>query len=109
MQLHVARLCLDCQEIHAAAQCPACSSEVFAPLSRWVPPQERRARPRAAEDHDAAEAYRRLLGANNDEKAGSPWPKRIAFAVAAAGVGGWLWNRPRRGPSTSDRTGSPGE
>jgi hypothetical protein len=100
MQLHAARLCLDCQEIHAATRCPACSSETFAPLSRWIPVEERRARPRSPDAEDAVETYRRLLNANTEVKTGSRWPRRIAFAVAAAGVGGWLWNRPRRSPET---------
>jgi hypothetical protein len=100
MQLHAARLCLDCQEIYAGTHCPACSSQTFAPLSRWIPAEERRARVRSPDAEDAAETYRRLLNANVDVKTGSRWPRRIAFAVAAASVGGWLWNRPRRGPET---------
>jgi len=44
MQLHVARLCLDCQEVHAETRCPVCASESFAALSRWIPAPERRAR-----------------------------------------------------------------
>ena len=94
MQLHVARLCLDCQEIHAAGRCPACSSETFAPVSRWTPAQERRARPRSPQSEDVAESYRRLLTPEEDVTRGSVWPKRIAFVVAAASVGGWLWKRP---------------
>lgn len=46
MQLRRARLCLDCEEIHDAQQCPVCASESFVYLSRWVPAPERRARPR---------------------------------------------------------------
>jgi hypothetical protein len=46
MQLRVARLCLDCEEIHDSRQCPVCASETFAYLSRWVPTPERRERPR---------------------------------------------------------------
>jgi hypothetical protein len=46
MQLRRARLCLDCEEIHEAQQCPVCASESFAYLSRWVPAPERRAKPR---------------------------------------------------------------
>ena len=46
MQLRVARVCLDCEEVHDAAECPVCASESFAFLSRWVPAQERRANPR---------------------------------------------------------------
>src|SRR5437762_1519725 len=46
MQLRLARLCLDCEEIHEAQQCPACASETFAYLTRWVPAPERRSKPR---------------------------------------------------------------
>jgi len=30
MQLKVARVCLDCEEIHDSQQCPVCASETFA-------------------------------------------------------------------------------
>ena len=43
MQLRSARLCLDCDEIHDSPQCPACASETFAYISRWVPAPARRA------------------------------------------------------------------
>jgi hypothetical protein len=46
MQLRVARICLDCEEIHDGAQCPICASETFAYLQRWVPAPERRSQPR---------------------------------------------------------------
>src|SRR3954464_15469229 len=46
MELRTARLCLDCEEVHAEQQCPICASESFAYLTRWVPvgdrPQVRR-------------------------------------------------------------------
>ena len=42
MQLRVARLCLDCDEIHDSQQCPVCASEAFVYLTRWVPAPERR-------------------------------------------------------------------
>ena len=32
MQLRNARLCLDCEEVHDAQQCPACASAMFAPI-----------------------------------------------------------------------------
>jgi hypothetical protein len=38
---HEARLCLDCEEVHDAQRCPACASETFAVLSRWVPVPDR--------------------------------------------------------------------
>jgi hypothetical protein len=46
MQLRVARLCLDCEEIHDSRQCPVCASESFVYLTRWVPAPERREQPR---------------------------------------------------------------
>jgi hypothetical protein len=52
MQLRVARLCLDCEEVHDAQQCPICASETFAFISRWVPTPERRASPRAGEPRE---------------------------------------------------------
>ncbi len=42
MQLRVARVCLDCEEVHDSAQCPVCASETFAFLSSWVPTRGRR-------------------------------------------------------------------
>ena len=73
MQLRTARLCLDCEEVHDEGQCPVCASETFTYLSRWIPSDERRRRPRV-EAADAAirspeppsrapgeiDAYRRL-------------------------------------------------
>src|SRR5580700_7847847 len=38
MRLGVARLCLDCEEVHDADRCPVCGSETFAFLKRWVTP-----------------------------------------------------------------------
>ena len=37
VQLNVARVCLDCEEIHDSQRCPVCASETFAFLTRWVP------------------------------------------------------------------------
>jgi hypothetical protein len=42
MQLRVARLCLDCEELHVADVCPICASESYAFLSTWLPSEERR-------------------------------------------------------------------
>ena len=38
MRLGVARLCLDCEEVHDTDRCPVCGSETFAFLKRWVTP-----------------------------------------------------------------------
>jgi hypothetical protein len=45
MQLRMARLCLNCDEIHDAQTCPACASENYAYLTRWVPAATRRQQP----------------------------------------------------------------
>jgi hypothetical protein len=50
MQLRVARLCLDCEDVHDSQQCPVCASETFVYLTRWVPAPERRNQPRPAAD-----------------------------------------------------------
>src|SRR4051812_8364508 len=48
MQLRLARLCLDCEEIHEEQRCPMCASETFAYISRWVPAPERRSQQRSS-------------------------------------------------------------
>ena len=42
MQLRVARLCLDCEELFGGDTCPVCASQRFAFLSTWLPVEERR-------------------------------------------------------------------
>ncbi len=42
MQLRVARLCLDCEELHAEKRCPRCASGSYAFLTNWLPCDERR-------------------------------------------------------------------
>jgi hypothetical protein len=108
MQLHVARLCLDCQEVHSDTRCPVCASESFAALSRWIPLQERRVRPRSTAGPDVVETYRRLLDATATVEEPSrnrmKWPRRAAVIVATLGVGSWLW---RRSPGSGKSTESP--
>ncbi len=41
IDLKRARLCLDCEMIFDAPQCPACASESFVPVTRWIRPSER--------------------------------------------------------------------
>jgi hypothetical protein len=62
MQLRVARLCLDCEEIHADYHCPVCASDHFTYLTRWVPAPERRERPRpSTPPPPELDAYRQLM------------------------------------------------
>lgn len=59
MQLRLARLCLDCEEIHEQPQCPLCTSETFAYLTRWVPAREGRPTARPVQTSPAAAVKRR--------------------------------------------------
>jgi|SRR5215510_11826916 len=93
MQLRIARLCLDCEEIHAEQQCPVCASEAFTFIKRWVPAPERRSKPRT-DNSAGAEAYRRLP--TEQKPVGTAQlVKRALLGLAAASVASWLWNRSR--------------
>ena len=48
IDLRKARLCLDCEMIFEGPQCPACTSQSFVPVTRWIRPTERREAKRAA-------------------------------------------------------------
>ena len=82
MQLRVARLCLDCEEVHAEYRCPVCASDHFTYMTRWVPAPERRERPRppAATPPPPPEldAYRQLI---------APKQRGQLFARALVGIG----------------------
>jgi len=101
MQLHVARLCLDCDEIHAEQTCPVCGSESFVYISRWIPAPERRTRPRPAVTSPTVETYRQLLKPDpRPDK--SRWLRRGVIGVTAVSVASWLWRRSaaETGPET---------
>ena len=71
MQLRIARLCLDCEELYAGDHCPVCASERYAFLSRWLPSEERRRwRRPARRSTPAGRRYltvvKRLLGWSSD-------------------------------------------
>ncbi|MGE3178712.1 MAG: hypothetical protein AB7O32_14685 [Vicinamibacterales bacterium] len=80
MQLRVARLCLDCEEIHEEAQCPLCASEAFAYLTRWIPVDDRRPRRRAQRPVPAARVSRIV--------------KSGAVGLAVLATARWLWRNP---------------
>ena len=48
IDLRKARLCLDCEMIFEGPQCPACTSQSFVPVTRWIRPMERRETKRPA-------------------------------------------------------------
>jgi hypothetical protein len=121
MKLDVARLCLDCEEVHDEQVCPLCGSEVFAYLTRWVQPSgERRTerRNRAVPTGDSAAKGRAAAPTGDGE--GAPVRKSVqprspeqleayrqllegkppdrkglltksALGLAALGLAGWAW------------------
>ncbi len=82
MQLRSARLCLDCEALHEEPQCPACASEAFVYLTRWIPVDDRRTRKRAVTRPPApAPRMSRIV-------------KSGAVGLAVLATARWLWSRP---------------
>jgi hypothetical protein len=105
MNVRTARLCLDCEEIHEAQQCPRCGSETFAFISRWVGITERRERPEP-EPPPEAEVYRRLLVADALRPKALRFLRRGAVGLAMLSLARWAWrgatNRSPTSPSRED-------
>lgn len=99
MQLRDARLCLDCDDVHQDAACPACGSESFAFVSRWIPQPEGRRTPRPTSSPQA-EVYRELLAGDSTDSATRRLLKRGILGLTALGVAGWAW-RTSRGDGTN--------
>jgi len=81
MQLRLARLCLDCEEVHDAQACPLCASEAFAYLTRWVPTPDRPLRSRPPVP-PPVESRGRKVGT---------WLTGGVVGMTALGIAGWLW------------------
>jgi hypothetical protein len=102
MQLRSARLCLDCDEVHDAQQCPQCASETFAFITRWVPVPDRpdrpqkRARGSEPSSPEALGAYREML--QPEQQNGGTWRtiRRGAMGLAIFGLAGWIWRQNNR-------------
>jgi hypothetical protein len=105
MQLRVARLCLDCEEIHEAQVCPVCASESFAFISRWIAVPERRLQPRPATPRDPNVGN----GGKAASKSVTATVARGAAGLAALTFAGWLWQRVKTpgSPDTQDESGAP--
>jgi hypothetical protein len=109
MQLHTARLCLDCQEVHEAGACPICGSESFAYITRWIPAPERRLTARPERAPNDVDTYRQLLAADTAPPKTHQWLKRGAVVAAAVTVAaGWLF-RPaaKKGPTARGPVNAP--
>ena len=91
MQLRIARLCLDCDDVHQTQQCPVCASETFAFMTRWVPAPDRRRAARTATVGSAeAVAYRRLLTADALRPKTLDLLRKGAVGFAVLSFGRWL-------------------
>ena len=87
MQLRLARLCLDCEEVHDAQQCPVCASETFAYLTRWVAAPERRSTPRPPETQPPTPAPEAASAPRRSHKAMIGYGM---LGLGVLGVGQWL-------------------
>ncbi|HEX2443606.1 MAG TPA: hypothetical protein VHJ77_06640 [Vicinamibacterales bacterium] len=110
MRLAVARICLDCDEVHDAGECPVCGSETFAFLTRWVTPTSRGSqdnvqRPRRAADGPARTeqiaALRKILKPEEEPEQRPRWPllARGAVGLALVGLARLAW---RTRPASED-------
>ncbi len=109
MQLRVARLCLDCEEVHDQYRCPLCASDHFTYMTRWVPVPERRHRTRPAVPASPdLEVYRQLV-----TPVAQPRPQsrlsRTLLGLGAAGVLGlFLGGRRARARADDEGGAAPG-
>jgi hypothetical protein len=109
MRLDDARLCLDCEEIHKEQECPACGSEAFAFLTRWIQstapkpkkPQAAAATPRSARAAEHLAAWQEIAdGGADDSGRGKKIVARSLLGLAAMGIAGWAWAK--TSPSKDD-------
>jgi hypothetical protein len=106
MQLRSARLCLDCEEVHAGNVCPVCASESYAYVTRWIPAPERRIRPRPETSDDPDDTVRTTpITADPDDTVRTAPVRRVAPApsrgllkkgvvgLTALGLAGWFFRK----------------
>jgi len=124
MQLRNARLCLDCEEVHDATHCPACASESFAFITRWVPSPsadasqtptpppllrtERRDPTLEPATRETVDTYRQLLDDHSQPpQANWRFVKRGAVGLALFGLAGWAWKQQSQRPPAPGRREDP--
>jgi hypothetical protein len=111
----MARLCLDCEEVHDEYRCPACASDHFSYLTRWVSVPERADRPERpprprppAQPRPEVDVYRRLIHGEPPPRKGGRLVTRALMGLgAAAGLAGlFLGARGARAQRGSDDDGA---
>ena len=97
MHLGMARLCLDCHEVHEYDRCPACTSEAFAFITRWIKlenaglrtPVQRNDTP---VDVEKIDTYRRILQPAASGSRAGKWLRNGGLLIAAGYVARWGWH-----------------
>ena len=108
MQLNVARLCLDCQEIHEEDRCPVCTSEAFGFMTRWVKVEAQPTRVPAHEKPtqrtSKVDSYRKILNPQPQRSVAGRWLRKGGLVVAVGYLARWGWqiaNAQNRAPQES--------
>jgi hypothetical protein len=96
MQLENARLCLDCEAVHGDTRCPACASESFVYLTRWIPARgSAPPTPKPAASEEAV-TYRRLIVADAMRPKAYRLLKRGAVGLMVVSLARWAWRQHKR-------------
>ena len=87
MHLGVARLCLDCHEVHEYDRCPTCTSEAFAYITRWINLENATLRPPIQRNNtsDAGEkidTYRKILQPTASGSRAGKWLRNGSLLIA---------------------------
>ena len=109
MRLDDARLCLDCEELHNEHECPACGSEAFAFLKRWIKTTSSGPRVSSTRDplapvdvvsraatSEQLDAWRQIVEGKPAEPGRGRLIARGLVGLAAMGLAGWAWTRAGR-------------
>jgi hypothetical protein len=107
MHLGVARLCLDCHEVHEYERCPACTSEAFAFISRWIKlddagPRTPAPRDNTSESVEKINTYREILQPGVNRSRAGRWLRNGSLLVVAGYVARWGWHAAKRQIDESD-------
>ena len=117
MRLDEARLCLDCEEIHEEQECPACGSEAFGFLTRWIKsandsgsakpvppagPPAPHAQPKPTATREQLEAWRQIVEGRKGDGRGKKLVTSGLLGLVAMGFAGWVWSRPKGSTEKSE-------
>lgn len=104
MKLSNARLCLDCDEVHDEPHCPACASESFAFIKRWVAAPDRGRAPVTNEERiEKAATYRALLSADPEPTLTGRLIRGGVAGLAVLGAAGWILQKNTAGKRKGDQ------